>query len=123
MAYKPQYIPETPEDQQFLIETKNVIETESDLEFRSMQLRMIAQEACTLSFGIVDECTIIIAIKEILRLPFIKPNDSGADKVISNAIREAVEICGTADYKTIFQQLRERRRKLLLSSETEQASK
>ena len=121
MVYKLQYIPENPEDQQFLLRTKKEIETESDLTFRSIQLKMLAQEAYTLSFGVLDVSIIIAAIEEILHVP--EQNESGATLVISNAIREAVQICGTADYQTIFQQLRERRRKLLLSSETEQASK
>lgn len=102
-------LPETPKDQQFLLEIPD------NLDLACLQVqKTIEKRAITGELKIIE---VVIAIREALALP-IDPHDRGATIVIINAIREAVKFCGYTNPEVIFRRLKERKEKLQATPKT-----
>ena len=98
-----QNLPEKPEHQKFLLDMPD------NTEPAVLHVQDLVRER--LLSGDLLNVEMIAAVKEALHLP-IKPVDMGATIVISNAIRETVELCGFASPEIIFQKLSIRKKAL-----------
>lgn len=103
-------LPETTKDQKFLEALPE------DWEAACVQVQNLVGKR--LIDSQLNGAEIVAAVKEALRLPRDQ-YDRGATIVISNATREAINLCGFASPEVIFQKLAERKRKLQAASQTD----
>lgn len=95
-------LPETLEDQQFLLKMPD------DLSVPCRQVQDLI--GAKIFSGEAIGIEIVTAIKQALRLPL--PTDIGATIVICNAMRETIELYGYPSPEVILQKLAERRKRL-----------
>jgi len=97
-------LPETIEDQQFLLDLPE------DLVGPCVHIQNLVGRRLIAGDLIGGE--MVAAVKQALHLP-LDPVDMGATRVILNATKEAIELVGFASPEVVLQQLKERKRKLL----------